>query len=287
MNATLWLPAAVAVTLAVVPWNGHAPMDLGPVDVAQSTAEPRLVNGRLDPHAAAAGLAGEFDAAVRRVAEPGWIGYAVPMTPGDRTMCDWGDSMRGIPTAPVHLEPADAFFVFYRVEQGQVVRIRAYSEDCPLDAGGKAVQWLTEVRPAESVALLRRFVTPAAASRVSDGAMSAIAMHDGADALDALIGFARDGQAAKVRGSALFWLSQRAGQKAVGAIADAIERDPDTEVKKRAVFALSQLPHDEGVPRLIDVARTNKNPAVRKQAMFWLGQSKDPRALQFFQEILK
>jgi hypothetical protein len=26
---------------------------------------------------------------------------------------------------------------------------------------------------------------------------------------------------------------------------------------------------------------------VRKQAMFWLGQSKDPRALAFFEQILK
>ena len=40
------------------------------------------------------------------------------------------------------------------------------------------------------------------------------------------------------------------------------------------------------VPKLIEVARSNKNPAVRKQAMFWLGQSRDPRALEFFQEVL-
>jgi HEAT repeat protein len=53
------------------------------------------------------------------------------------------------------------------------------------------------------------------------------------------------------------------------------------------VFALSQLPKDEGVPLLIKVARTNSNPAVRKQAMFWLAQSKDPRAVEFFAEILK
>jgi hypothetical protein len=37
---------------------------------------------------------------------------------------------------------------------------------------------------------------------------------------------------------------------------------------------------------LIQVARTNPNPAVRKQAMFWLGQSRDARALAFFEEIL-
>jgi hypothetical protein len=46
------------------------------------------------------------------------------------------------------------------------------------------------------------------------------------------------------------------------------------------------LPKDDGVPLLIQLARTNTNPAVRKQAMFWLGQSKDPRALRFFEEIL-
>jgi HEAT repeat protein len=57
-------------------------------------------------------------------------------------------------------------------------------------------------------------------------------------------------------------------------------------VKKKAVFALSQLPKDEGVPRLMEVARNNRNPAVRKQAMFWLGESKDPRAVKFFEEIL-
>jgi HEAT repeat protein len=89
-----------------------------------------------------------------------------------------------------------------------------------------------------------------------------------------------------MRSDALFWLGQRAGAQAVSAIAEAIERDPDTEVKTKAVFALSQLPKDDGVPKLIEVARNNKNAAVRKQAMFWLGQSNDPRALKFFEEVL-
>jgi hypothetical protein len=58
-------------------------------------------------------------------------------------------------------------------------------------------------------------------------------------------------------------------------------------VKKKAVFALSQMPKDEGVPKLIEVAEKNKNPEVRKQAMFWLGQSEDPRALAFFERVLR
>jgi len=91
-----------------------------------------------------------------------------------------------------------------------------------------------------------------------------------------------------VRGQALFWLAQKASQKtAQDAISAAIANDPETEVKKKAVFALTQMPKGEGVPLLIQVARTNQNAAVRKQAMFWLGQSKDPRALAYFEEILK
>ena len=97
---------------------------------------------------------------------------------------------------------------------------------------------------------------------------------------------AHDDSSSRVRGQALFWLAQKAGKKAVSTITGAIENDPDTEVKKKAVFALSQLPKDEGVPKLIEVAQTNRNPEVRKQAMFWLGQSNDPRALQFFEQIL-
>ena len=89
-----------------------------------------------------------------------------------------------------------------------------------------------------------------------------------------------------VRSEAIFWLGQKAGKAAAAAITDRIDNDPNTEVKKRAVFALSQMPAAEGVPLLINAARTNPNPEVRKQAMFWLGQSKDPKALAFFEEVL-
>jgi HEAT repeat protein len=186
---------------------------------------------------------------------------------------------------PLRLDSGDVFFVLYRLEQGQVSRIRTFSEECPLDAGGRTVHWLTGVRPGDSVALLTTYAT-AANRKPADSALSALAMHADSSALDTLIKLARNAESSHIRGQSLFWLAQRAGQKAVGTITDAIEKDPETEVKRRAVFALSQLPKDEGVPLLINVARTNSNPVVRKQAIFWLGQSKDPRALKFFEEIL-
>ncbi|HKQ03999.1 MAG TPA: HEAT repeat domain-containing protein [Blastocatellia bacterium] len=86
---------------------------------------------------------------------------------------------------------------------------------------------------------------------------------------------------------ALFWVGQRAGQRSLDVLGKTVEsEDADTDVQKQAVFAISQRPRDEAVPLLIKIAKTHAKPEVRKQAMFWLGQTGDPRALEFFKEVL-
>jgi HEAT repeat protein len=151
----------------------------------------------------------------------------------------------------------------------------------------KAVFWLGAARGRRGYETLRRIVTQDASDRIRDKAIFALSVSQEPQAVDAMIAAARKDASPHVRGQALFWLAHKAGEKATGAITDAVEHDPDTEVKKKAVFALQQLPDGEGVPMLIQVARTNRNPSVRKQAMFWLGQSNDPRALEFFEQVLK
>jgi hypothetical protein len=146
--------------------------------------------------------------------------------------------------------------------------------------------WLGSARGEPGARLLARMIQQDPSDKVRDKAAFGLSVSKVPSALTALIAAAKDDKSAHVRGRALFWLAQKAGKDAVAAITDAIDRDPETAVKKRAVFALSQLPKDEAVPRLIDVARNNRNPEVRKQAFFWLGQTKDPRAVQFFEEIL-
>ena len=118
-------------------------------------------------------------------------------------------------------------------------------------------------------------------------ALAALIWHPGNEPLETIVVAARDDRRPLVRSQALFWLSLRAGQQAVGTIRSAVDNDPETEVKKKAVFALSQLPKNDGVPLLIEIAQSNRNREVRKQAMFWLGQSKDPRAISFFEQVLK
>ena len=358
------------------------------VGVTIAAQQPRIANGRVTAQPAGSSFAQSFRVLMSSQADVAWIGYMVPVVDSERVMCcfsgdtTWingnvvmsdgstccracrlepaadGTSMATRAPGPtksgvVRLEGSDRMVVLFRILDRSVDRVRVFSEDCELDAGGKTVTWLEGVRPADSVALLESIATPADGrrDRVTDGAISAIALHGDpaadasldrlvapnqpdavrkkvtfwlgntrgthglatlrrvlkedpsaevqkgavfgvsqsreAGAFDVLLGLARTDASPRIRGEAIFWLGQKAGQKVAATITERIEQDPDTEVKKRAVFALSQMPKDEGVPLLINVARTNPNPAVRKQALFWLGQSKDPRAVEFFAEILK
>ena len=150
----------------------------------------------------------------------------------------------------------------------------------------QAAFWLGVARGKEGLNALESMAKNDPSSDVRAHVTFALSVSHEPGALEEMIRMAHDDSSSHVRGQALFWLAQKAGKKAVGTITGAIENDPDTDVKKRAVFALSQLPKDEGVPKLIEVAQTNRNPEVRKQAMFWLGQSNDPRALQFFEQVL-
>jgi hypothetical protein len=258
-----------------------------------------VVNARLETREATGRLASIVADLVRSGAEPTWIAYEAPARRagqmccyelrGSRVSCPGcvleGDHRFGFSsdrTSGPGLEPSATLRVLYRVAGGRVSDVRTYSSDCPIDAGGRPVLWLSGITPAESLAFLRTLV-PA----LDDDALAAIAQHEGPGSDALLMEFARDARSSERRSQALFWLAQVASRKAVGEIDRAIALDPETEVKKRAVFALSELPADEGVPHLIELARHHKNPAVREQAFFWLGESEDPRALALFEEVLK
>ena len=204
---------------------------------------------------------------------PLWLSYSVPIAPGQHQMCNWKEQRK------VMLEGSRELTVLFRVEHRAVGKIRVATEDCEIDSGGVPLKRI-EVTPAESVAILSEFLQ-------MDTALMAISLHADPSATPVLVKAARENAKSRTRGQALFWLAQ-SGQRTIARdeIAHAVDADPDTEVRKKAVFALTQLPGGEGVPKLIEVAQSNRNAAVRKQAMFWLGQSKDARAIDFFEKIL-
>jgi hypothetical protein len=144
-----------------------------------------------------------------------WIGYAVPTLSGEQQGCCWNNDGRGCglegqrnvttapPSGPVQLEGPTHVAILLRVDERDVRKIRSYSLDCPLDAGGLPVVWLTGVQAGESVAYL--------AKSGEDSAVHAIAMHSGPEAEKALNTFAMSGSTEKLRKSAIFWLAVSRG----------------------------------------------------------------------------
>jgi hypothetical protein len=147
--------------------------------------------------------------------------------------------------------------------------------------------WLGAQRGHEGFLVLQQLVTKEQDPKFREKLAFDLSIGSDPAAIDELLKMAHSDASPQVRGQAIFWLAQKAGKKASASINAAIENDPDMQVKKKAVFALSQLPQEEGVPQLMHVADSNSNPAIRKEAIFWLGQSKDPRALEYLEAILK
>ena len=93
-----------------------------------------------------------------------------------------------------------------------------------------------------------------------------------------------DDASVDARKQGLFWFGQSdASTHDVIGVYDSLKPQ---ELRRQFVFVVSQRQDDESVDKLIDIAQHDRDGDVRKQAMFWLGQSKQPKAIKFFQTIL-
>lgn len=170
------------------------------------------------------------------------------------------------------------------VDRGRVVALRAY-------VGGR---WrgtptldLGTVSPADATEFLLGIAERGEGKPAKDAIFPA-SIAEGAVVWPRLLKLATDTERPRdVRESAVFWVSQAVGEAATRGLQEmADDPEGDREVRKSAVFALSQRPMDESVPALLRIARTHKDPELRRTAIFWLGQSKDARAISYFEEML-
>ena len=91
-------------------------------------------------------------------------------------------------------------------------------------------------------------------------------------------------------GMPLVWLNDVKGADSVRWLSTLINEasaDRDVQRLSQAAIAAIGLHAMDAAPQLIQIVRTTTNRNYRRQAMNWLGQSKDPRATAFFEDVLK
>ena len=240
------------------------------------------------------GLESTFRAILAAQSSPAWVGYATPIIAGDRQMCCWNNNvMCGCSLEPrttvnqqgvvvsnnpsVKLEGPTHLVVLYRIENRQVDKIRTFTPECELDAGGLQFIWLTGVTGPESIRHLLAIAKDTSGAsrdqiRRADSATSAIAMHADPAADTALEELVASTQPDQVRRQAVFWLGNARGQRGFEIVSRVVREDPSDKIREHAIFALTQSKEPQALNVVLGVAHNDKSPRVRGQALFWLAQ---------------
>jgi HEAT repeats len=278
---------------------------------------PRIENAKFEKRTVAGTLAVAMADLEKNATGPVWVGYGVGAVSGERTTCcgnfndsstqwcgkcaletdgerwrgtksgngvDHKDSGSGANHGAVKLEGAQRLAVLFRLQDKHVTRIKVATEDCVLDGGGLPFIWLTEVKPAESVAFLSTHVREGGADEgekhsISNEALTAIALHDGPEAEGALESFTAPAQPEELRKQAAFWLGAARGKEGFTALQRMAKKDPSTEVRAHVAFALSISKEPAALEEIIRIAHEDESGHVRGQAIFWLAQKAGKRAV--------
>lgn len=228
-------------------------------------AQPKLlVNAKLDSKSAATGLEREFKALLTAQPQPAWIAYDVPAIRGSNLSCEY---VRDNYSAPgvIHLEPPDHAVIMFRVEGNTVGKLRSLSPDCEIDAGGLPVHWLTEVQPAQSVALLATFVPQRELD--SNGSVTAIAVHSDTAADPILDGFLAANQPEWLRKAAASLVGAYRGKHGAQVLKGVIANDGSDSVRQSALSGLARSKEPEALDLLTATARNDSKPSIRMQAI--------------------
>lgn len=261
--------------------------------ISAAFAQPRVSNARLETRAVTGSLESAFRAIVAQQATAAWVAYAAPLIPGDRQMCCWnsnnGVTCQGCMLEPgtaafpasqnttVRLEGAAEFYVFFRVEARQVEKVRTFSTDCNIDAGGLPLIFLTGVNPAESVTLLESLGNGGNDRRMANSAISAIGLHRDAAADAALDRLTAAAQPEQTRREAVFWLGSARGAHGFESLRRILKTDSSDRVREQAVFALMLSKEPGAIAEMVRVAREDTSARVRGQALFWLAKAASAR----------
>jgi HEAT repeat protein len=265
-----------------------------------ASAQERFVNAQLTSRDGR-DLKAAFASARQASAGPSWIGYAVPAAEAQAGCCNdcWdGEGRRGSSCRleeggatstrkhappevhPTALEGSRELLVLWRIEGGQVDRIRPVGGACTLDAGGLPVHWLTDVRPADSIALLTPFAERYGMGKRSfaDAALVALALHADVQADVTLESLTATGRPLELRKQAAFWMGVARGRRGFENLRRLAREDAQPEMREHVVFALTQSREPAATDEIIAVARGDPSPRVRGQALFWLSQKAGQRA---------
>ena len=159
--------------------------------------------------------------------------------------------------------------------------------DADWESRAAAVRQLGHFQREDAVDELMKIYKNDANVEVKRAALRALGETQSARVEDKLFEVARGDESMELRRQAIRLLGERVGKRSFDFLSTTAQStDANAEVQVQAVRAIGERHAEESVPLLIKIAKTHPNQMVRKQAIRSLGESGDPRAVEFFKEVL-
>jgi HEAT repeat protein len=159
--------------------------------------------------------------------------------------------------------------------------------DADWESRRTAVRQLGNFQREDAADELMKIYTNDANVEVKREALRALAETKSPRVEDKLFEIARNDGTLDMRRQAIRLLGERVSKRSFEFLsATAQSTDANAEVQVQAVRSIAERKAEESVPLLIKIAKTHPNQLVRKQAIRSLGESGDPRAIEFFREVL-
>jgi len=223
-----------------------------------------------------------------------WVAYQFPVRAGVRVMA-WGDNLSissttssdGIEWIPKDSDVARvAIFLLIAKADGVVQKTRLVDLNQNFRVHDRRVYWMGEANADESVDLLSTLLVDSP-QRIGSSLAHYLTLHDSPAVAERLLQIARTASnPEQVRSTAIMSLGREASRKALDGLV-ALASDPNTQVERQAVMAIGRRTNDEAIPALIRIAKEHPNASVRSEAIRVLGQKKDPRVVDFLEQVLK
>ena len=185
------------------------------------------------------------------------------------------------PKGPIPLEAGTGLVVLVRAIGGAVERIRTAGDDCPMDAGGRTVIWLSNVTPVESVRFLTTLAAPSATDRsmfdmerqTASTAVRAIGLHAAPSADATLESIAVKHPDSSVRHQAANSLGAYRGASGVAALSKMLAAIPagstrEADERRSLVTSIGQSREAAGVDALRGLTK-DADARVRSEAWYY------------------
>ena len=154
------------------------------------------------------------------------------------------------------------------------------------DLREKAVFWIGQTRSPENAQFLKDLFAKADNQDLKEKILFSLSQMGGADNYRWLMDVALNAKEdIDIRKKAIFW----AGQGRNVDIADLVrlyDSMNDRDMREQLIFVYSQRREDAALDKLFQIGKNDPDRELRKKAIFWIGQSRDPRAAKYLQDLI-